>query len=140
MDARNAATLLAIGGTGGGDAPFVPGGRRIGREAFARLASAPAAALREGIAAAFPGTAADLALPWAADRALERALLARLRPAARSRPLSIAVPLAYLAERTAEVRRIAIVLRGAALGLPGDEILDLASLGAAAAGRLEGGG
>jgi hypothetical protein len=35
------------------------------------------------------------------------------------------VPLAYLAERRAEVRRVALSLRGAQLGLPGDELLSL---------------
>jgi len=126
VDARNAATLLALGGAGGGEALFVAGGRRLDGAEFARLASASGADLREGLAAAFPGAAAGLARPWSADRALERALLAPLRRGARASPLSIAVPLAWLAERTAEARRIALVLRGAALGLPGEEILDLA--------------
>jgi vacuolar-type H+-ATPase subunit C/Vma6 len=68
----------------------------------------------------------SLARPWQADRALERAMVAILHQEARRRPLSIAVPLAYLAARREEVRRVALLLRGAALELPGDEILDLA--------------
>jgi V/A-type H+-transporting ATPase subunit C len=124
-DARNAATLLVLAGAGRGEGLFVPGGRRIGEDAFARLAGAPAQRVRDALAALFRGPARALASPAAEDRALEDALLPPLRRAARARPLSIAVPLAYLAERAAEARRIAVVLRGAELGLPADEILDL---------------
>jgi V/A-type H+-transporting ATPase subunit C len=123
VDARNAATLLARSGPGAG--AFIPGGLRWSEADLRRLGEAPVDTVREAIAEAFPGCAAALARPWAADLALERALLAPLRRAARLRPLSIAVPLAYLAERRAEVRRVALVLRGAELALPGDEILDL---------------
>jgi V/A-type H+-transporting ATPase subunit C len=125
-DARNAATLLALAGAPPSADLFVEGGTRLPAAAFGRLAGAEAPALRAALAAVFPGGAAALARPWSAERALERALAARLHRAARARPLSIAVPLAYLAARRAEARRIAVVLRGAALGLPGDEILDLA--------------
>lgn len=124
-DARNASTLLALGGAQPVGDLFVAGGRRIDGTAFGRLIGAPVARLRAAIAAAFRVGEGELALPWAADRALERAVAAPLRRAARSGPLSLAVPLSYLADRLAEVRRIAVVLRGAALGLDGAEILDL---------------
>jgi V/A-type H+-transporting ATPase subunit C len=126
IDARNAETLVALGGAGSGADLFVAGGRRLLEDDFVRLAAAPAAELHAGLDALFPGTAAALARPWTADRALERSLAAPLQRTARRLPLSIAVPIAYLVERRAEARRIALVLRGAALGLPGDEILDLA--------------
>jgi V/A-type H+/Na+-transporting ATPase subunit C len=125
VDARNAATLLALAGAPATADAFLPGGRRWSDAELLRLAGLPVEAARAALAAAFQVNAADLARPWSADLALERALLAPLRREARRSPLSIAVPLAYLAERRAEVRRVALVLRGAELALPGDEILDL---------------
>jgi V/A-type H+-transporting ATPase subunit C len=125
IDARNAATLLALAGAPPTGDAFIEGGRRIAGSELRRLAVAGAAELRGALARAFRATAAELASPWSADRALERALLAPLRREARLRPLSIAVPLAYLAERRSEVRRVALVLRGVALGLGGEEILEL---------------
>lgn len=125
IDARNALTLLVLSGAGAAARPFVPGGRRLREDDLARLAAAPPAAVRTRLAAVFPAAARALASPAAADRALEDALVAPLRREARSRPLSIAVPLAYLAEREAEARRIAVALRGAALGLPAEELLGL---------------
>jgi V/A-type H+-transporting ATPase subunit C len=124
VDGRNAATLLALAGSAGAEW-FVPGGRRIAEQSFRTLAGAPAEAVRAAVEAAFPGVAPAAAEPWAVDRALEQAALAPLWREMRRRPLSIAVPLAYLLARRAEVTRVALVLRGAALGLPGDEILDL---------------
>jgi V/A-type H+-transporting ATPase subunit C len=124
VDVRNAETLLALAGVAPAADAFVAGGRRLPEPAFRALADAGVAAMRAGLARIFPG-AGSAAAPWAADRALERAVLAPLRREARSRPLSIAVPLAYLAERRAEVRRVAVVLRGAALELPADDVLDL---------------
>jgi V/A-type H+-transporting ATPase subunit C len=126
VDARNAASLLELAGTPAAADFFVPGGRRLDEASFRRLLGAATGEVRAALGRAFPGTDAALAAPWSADRALERALLAPLRREARRRPLSIAVPLAYLAERRAEIRRVALVLRGAALGLEGGEILDLA--------------
>lgn len=126
VDARNAASLLALAGAPAGIDAFLPGGRRLDEAGFHRLLGAPAAQVRAALAEVYPGTDAALAAPWSADRALERALLAPLRREARARPLSIAVPLAYLAERRAEIRRVSLVLRGAELGLEGGEILDLA--------------
>lgn len=124
VDVRNAETLLALAGAPPVADAFVPGGRRLPERTFRELAAGGAAAMRSGLERLFPGAGA--ATPWAAERALERALLAPLGREARQRPLSVAVPLAYLSERRAEVRRVAIVLRGAALELPADELLDLA--------------
>lgn len=128
VDARNALTLLVLAGGGAAPSPdgFVPGGRRFAEPAFHALALAPLEAVRTAVAAAFPEVAGAVARPWAAERALERVLLAGLRRTARRAPLSLAVPLLYLAERRAEIRRLGVVLRGAELGLPGDDLLDLA--------------
>ena len=41
----------------------------------------------------------------------------------RVHPLSLAVPLAFVLERQAEIRQIRLVLRGAEFGLPADELL-----------------
>jgi V/A-type H+-transporting ATPase subunit C len=126
VDARNAATLLLLGGAAPAHDPFLAGGRRFTPERLRALAAAGAEPSREAVARAFPGARAALARPWSAHVALERAVLAPLLREARLRPLSLAVPLAYLAARRAEVRRVAVLLRGAALGLPADELLDLA--------------
>uniref|UniRef100_UPI001F5677D6 V-type ATPase subunit n=1 Tax=Anaeromyxobacter oryzisoli TaxID=2925408 RepID=UPI001F5677D6 len=90
------------------------------------LAAGPQPAARAAVAEVFPELAAAAAEPWAMERALEAAVLAPLRREARRAPLSLAVPLRYLLERREEVRRIALVLRGAALGLPLETILGLA--------------
>jgi V/A-type H+-transporting ATPase subunit C len=124
-DARNAATLVALDGAAPAVEPWVPGGRRWDATALDGLTRAGREAARAAIAEAFAIPATALATPWAADRALERACAAALAREARVRPLSIAVPLAYLAARRDEVRRIALALRGAALSLPADELLDL---------------
>lgn len=124
-DARNAATLLALAGAAPASSPWVPSGRRWSEAALDALARAGPVAARAAIAEGFPGTATALEHPWAADRALERACVAALRREARARPHSIAVPLAYLACRREEIRRVALVLRGAELALPGDELLEL---------------
>jgi V/A-type H+-transporting ATPase subunit C len=125
VDARNARTLLAQAGATAERGAFIPGGRRWPDAELRRLAGARAEVVHGALREAFPEIASAPARPGSTDLALERALLAPLRREARRRPLSIAVPLAYLAERRAEVRRVALVLRGAELGLPGDEILDL---------------
>jgi V/A-type H+-transporting ATPase subunit C len=129
-DARNAATLLVLAGAPPAADALIEGGRRLAGPSLRRVAALrEAGAVRAAIAAALEIPAAELATPWRAERALERGVIHSLRREARSRPLSLAVPLAYLAARRAEVRRVALVLRGAALGLPADEILDLVEEG-----------
>ncbi|MFT3915540.1 MAG: V-type ATPase subunit [Anaeromyxobacteraceae bacterium] len=125
VDARNGATLLLLGDAAAGEGALLEGGRRLGAELLARLARAPLAERRAALEACLGLPAAALASPALADLALERAALAPLVRAARARPLSLAVPLAYLALRRAEVRRQALALRARALGLPGDEVLPL---------------
>lgn len=128
-DAANAALLLALAGAGPrareAAAQLLDGGGRLPPAAAAALLGAAPEAVRAALAAAFPGAAGALADPAAADLALERRLLASARRAARAAPLSLAVPLAYLLERRAEGRRIALLLRAGALELPPDEVLGL---------------
>jgi V/A-type H+-transporting ATPase subunit C len=124
-DARNAATLLALRGAVPAAPPWVPCGRRLGEATLDALARRGAEAARAAVAAAFGIPAARLASPWSADRALAAACLAALAREARARPLSLAVPLVYLAARREEVRRLALALRGAELALPADELFDL---------------
>lgn len=125
-DARNALTLLALAGHPPATGCWLEGGRRLAPDVLSRLAAAGPPAAAGAVAAAFGIPLAAVATPWGADRALESAVLAPLRREARRRPLSLAVPLWYLLARRAEVRRVAVLLRGAALGLAGEELLDLA--------------
>lgn len=127
VDVRNAATLLVLGdadaaATGEG---FLPGGARLDAARFRALATGPRDAALAAVSAAFRGVGPALARPWTAERALERVVIEALRREARLRPLSVAVPLLYLSERRAEIRRTCVVLRGAELALPGEELLEL---------------
>ncbi|ABS26767.1 V-type ATPase subunit [Anaeromyxobacter sp. Fw109-5] len=131
VDSRNAATLLALAGAVPAADALLEGGRSLAGETLRRVAALRHGdAVRDAVSAALGMSAAELATPWGAERALERRLVLALRREARARPLSLAVPLAHLAARRAEVRRVALVLRGAALGLPAEEILSLAEEGA----------
>lgn len=122
-DVRNATTLLSLGAAVLSRSLFVPGGRRVDAAAFARLSRAGAEARRAAAAALVPCAPERLLDPSAAELLLQRAEVRRLTIAARRRPLSLAVPLAWIEARRDEVRRIAAVLRGASLELPGEAIL-----------------
>jgi V/A-type H+-transporting ATPase subunit C len=124
-DVRNAATLLVLAGAVPGESPWIPGGLRLAPPRLERLARSGAVAARAAAAAAWRLPAAALESPARAELALESALVRALSREARLRPLSVAVPLAYLAARREEVRRTALVLGGAAVGLDADELLDL---------------
>jgi V/A-type H+-transporting ATPase subunit C len=123
-DARNVATLLVLAGAIPRAAPWIPGGRRLGSEALDALARRGPDAPRAAAAAwRLPATA--LSSPARAERALEAARVRALAREARLRPLSLAVPLAYLTARREELRRTALVVRGAAVGLDADELVEL---------------
>jgi V/A-type H+/Na+-transporting ATPase subunit C len=127
VDVRNAALLLALAGSGRPPAPdglFLEGGRRLDLPRLVALAGSPLADVLSALAASFAGASA-LATPWGAELALERTVLEVVRREARARPLSVAVPVAYLLERRSEARRIAVLLRGAAFELPAAQVLDL---------------
>jgi V/A-type H+-transporting ATPase subunit C len=92
---------------------------------FGRLSRGGAAARRTAVAALVSCPPGRLADPASVDQLLEGAAVRELTRAARRSPLSLAVPLAWIEARREEVRRIAVVLRGAELGLAGEAILDL---------------
>jgi vacuolar-type H+-ATPase subunit C/Vma6 len=129
VDLANAATLLAPGVRERAGL-LLPRGR-IPPEALARLerlAPARAAgALARLLATAWDADvdAAALALPLAAERHLEHALLRGLRRLARARPLSVAVPIAYAAERRAEARDVGLAIGAAEARLPAAELAGL---------------
>jgi V/A-type H+-transporting ATPase subunit C len=124
-DVRNAATLLVLAGAIPAAAPWIPGGVRLPPGRLDAVARGGAAAARAAVAAAWALPPETVASAARAERALEGALVRALSREARLRPLSLAVPLAYLAARREEVRRTALVVRGAAVGLEADELLDL---------------
>jgi V/A-type H+-transporting ATPase subunit C len=124
-DTRNAITLLLLGLASPSHSLFVPGGRRLTAGAFARLARGGAEERRLAAAALVPCAPERLGDAASAEMLLQRAEVRRLTLAARRQPLSLAVPLAWMEARREEVRRIAVVLRGASLGLSGDAILGM---------------
>lgn len=124
-DLRNATTLLALGSAVPERDLFVPGGRGLSAERFSRLAKGTPEARRRAVAALVSCAPERLGDPSMAERQLERWGTRRLHVASRRRPLSLVVPLAWLEARREEVRRVAVVLRGTAMGLTGDTILDL---------------
>jgi hypothetical protein len=124
------ATLLKLAGA---PAPelFLEGGALLSRARFDQLGALRSAALRDALAASGRrclggDAAAELAVPWRADRLLERALQRRMHREARAAPLSLAVPISFALDRRAELRRIRLLLRAEELGLPLDEIPELA--------------
>jgi V/A-type H+-transporting ATPase subunit C len=132
IDLTNTGTLLKLAGEGGAGEFFVPGGRLIGEPAFRRYARLAREELRESLARAgqrhrAPGIVqmAKLSDPFGVDQVLHQALRDSVRREARINPHSLAVPLAFVLERQAEVRRIRLVLRGAEFGVPHDRLLDL---------------
>lgn len=131
VDHVNATTLLAVEVLVHPADLFVAGGR-LDADGFARLAGLPMPERRVRLAAWIG--------PARGPRALDPALLANptltaqhllqvrereLQRRARTAPLSIAVPLAFLAARTGEARRLRLLLLGAEHGLPVDDLLDL---------------
>jgi len=132
VDLTNGATLLKLAGRGAAAELFLDGGALIDVKQFTTLGALAPPALADALATALRpllgdarAAAAELSVPWRADRLFERALLRLLAREARTRPLSLAVVLAHLAARRAELRRIRVALRGAALGLPAAELVDL---------------
>ena len=132
IDLMNAATLLKFAGQGGAEEFFIAGGRTIGARRYRHYAQLDAAALKAALAGeggflAGIGlrTPAALEDPAAVDQCLHRALAEAMRREASRNPLSLAVPLSYVLDRRAEIRRIRLVLRGAEFGIPAAELLEL---------------
>lgn len=65
------------------------------------------------------------ARPALLDQVLLRVLSNEVSRFARTHPLSLAVPLAFIFERLMEARRIRIVLRGTEASAPSEELLEL---------------
>jgi V/A-type H+-transporting ATPase subunit C len=127
IDLINVGTLLK----GGGGEFFIPGGRLMSANRFREYATLGAQGLRETLGREGPLALAagllpleELGDPSAVDQLLHRILRERIRREARIHPLSLAVPLAFILERQAEVRRIRLVLRATEFGLPAEELLD----------------
>jgi V/A-type H+-transporting ATPase subunit C len=132
IDLANAATLLKRRDGAGAEDLFIPGGRLLDAKRFQRLCGLTERELREALARlgrlrldprlAEMGERAD---PFTLDQLLHEALRKAMRRAARIHPLSLAVPLAFVLERRAEVQRIRLVLRGAEFDVPADELVAL---------------
>lgn len=132
VDLTNAATLLKLAGAPGAREFFLPGGRLLDAARYAAFAALPAGALREALAHAgrrgrqrWLAAMAEAADPFDLDQAARRAAASSVAALARREPLSLAVPLAFLAEREAEVRRLRLVLRGAAFGIRAERLVAL---------------
>ena len=129
-DLTNAATLLKLDGTGDAAELFVPGGERLRRRRFLELAGLPRRERLPALPSLVPPgiraeAAAALGHHLGAEHVLRRALERAVRREARDRPLSVAVPLSFLQDRRAEMRRIRLVLRGTEFGLPADDLVML---------------
>jgi V/A-type H+-transporting ATPase subunit C len=130
VDLTNIATLLKVAEPAQAAEFLLPGGAHTSEERHRDLASLPRTALPDVLdawAAPLVGRAGipKLASPPQADLLLSRALARGMRRLARAQPLSIAVPLSFVLDRQAEVRRIELVLRGTDFGLPAEELLEL---------------
>jgi V/A-type H+/Na+-transporting ATPase subunit C len=133
VDLANAATLLALAGRGAAPGLWLPGGRALSAERWAELATRPAAEVHAALATDRALRLADAFLDGRADPVLLERTTARrreqvLRRAARLEPLSLAVPLLYLADLEEEVRDIRLVLLGSSLGMPAEEVSTLIAL------------
>jgi V/A-type H+/Na+-transporting ATPase subunit C len=132
IDLVNAATLLKQAGHGGAEEFFIAGGRVLQYRRFQRYAALDLPSLRGALTLdarlfAIRGLSAlaSLEQPAATDQFLHRVLVETIRREARENPLSLAVPLAFVFERQAEIRRIRLVLRGGEFGVPASELIPL---------------
>ena len=131
VDHVNATTLLAVETLVHPEDLFLPGGR-LDEAGFARLAGLTPAQRRARLAP-WIGPARGprrldpelLASPTLTAQHLGQLREEELLRRARAAPLSIAVPLALLAARAGEARRLRLLLLGAEHGLPVEELLDL---------------
>jgi V/A-type H+/Na+-transporting ATPase subunit C len=124
VDALDAVTLLAVEAPAKPDELFVAGGR-LDAAAFTRLAELSPEARRDRLAAWLGAPAAALADPGRASEHLARRRERWLAREARARPFSIAVPLAYLAARAGQARRLRLARLGHEHGLPVEALLDV---------------
>jgi V/A-type H+-transporting ATPase subunit C len=133
IDLTNAGTLLKlVDGATRGEEFFIPGGRLMGLKRFRRLSTFGEQELREALVQ--EGrlhldprliTMGERGDPFTVDQMLRQSLEKAMQWEARVHPLSLAVPLAFVLQRQAEVRQLRLVLRGAEFGLPAEELLAL---------------
>lgn len=130
IDLANAGTLLKLAGGARGEEFFIPGGRLMGLKRFRRLSTFGEQELREALVQ--EGrlhldprliTMGERGDPFTVDQMLRQSLERAMQWEARVHPLSLAVPLAFVLQRQAEVRQLRLVLRGAEFGLPAEELL-----------------
>jgi V/A-type H+/Na+-transporting ATPase subunit C len=132
-DLANVATLLKLEGAPSSADFYLTGGERLLPAEYRRLAETrPALRIRGAVAdwvrRNLGPSLANLVRSggtFAADSMVDRAAEEMLRREARARPLSIAVPLAFLLERMSEVKRVRLALRGTEFGLPAVEMVEL---------------
>jgi V/A-type H+-transporting ATPase subunit C len=131
IDLANAGTLLKLAGGARGEF-FIPGGRLMGPKRFRRLSALGEPELRAALIQegrihldARLITMGEHGSAFTVDQMLRQSLEAAMHREAMVHPLSLAVPLAFVLARQAEVRRIRLVLRGAEFGLPADQLLAL---------------
>ena len=127
-DHANAALLLALGATPLAAEWLVPGA--VPAAVWLRAGAAPAGDRPEAVARALGGRRGPPAPEELVDPARAEAVLAALRDRAiareaRAEPLTVAVPLAWVAAARAEARLVRLALRGAAFGLAPGDLLDL---------------
>ncbi|CAG1065468.1 V/A-type H+/Na+-transporting ATPase subunit C [uncultured bacterium] len=132
-DLRNALTLLKIAGEGyaveAASGFFIEGGYKLKRPEFIRLAGLKTkeellAALKETggsvVRSVLEKTAgADAALM---EEAAEDAIKELLRTLSIIDPLSIALPASYIYMKVREIKNLRLLLRGAAFGIPLEEL------------------
>jgi V/A-type H+-transporting ATPase subunit C len=132
VDLTNARTLLKLAGEGVGSEFFIPGGLTITESVFLEYAALGQPGLAGALVREFRhrfgegwATLEEIEDPFTAEQRFHAALAAMLSRQARLHPLSLAVPLAFVLERQAEVRRIRLAIRGAEFGLAPAELQDL---------------
>jgi V/A-type H+-transporting ATPase subunit C len=131
-DLQNALTLFKIAGEGytseGASGFFIEGGYRLRRPEFVRLSGLKVkeelmAALKETGGSVVGGVLetadADTALM---EEAAEDAIKERLRTLSIIDPLSIALPASYIYMKVREVKNLRLLSRGAAFGIPLEEL------------------
>jgi V/A-type H+-transporting ATPase subunit C len=128
-DHANAALLLALGAAPLAAEWLVPGGA-VSAGAWLRAGASPADDRPEAVARALGGRRGPPSAEELVDPARAEAALAALRDRAiareaRAEPLTVAVPLAWVAAARAEARHVRLALRGAAFGLAPGDLLDL---------------
>ncbi len=132
-DLCNAATLIKMDASHAAGEFFLEGGAALPESEYLRIAAIrPASALRQAVvlwARRHVGKGlsglVEQGGPLSVDTWVLRAAEDRMRREARARPLSLAVPLSFVLDLRAEVRRIRLALLGSGFGLPAAEMVEM---------------